>query len=51
MLIKAIDFVILHFEMCERVLKFSPNRMYFIMHYFFQKYKNNYAYIYISYKI
>lgn len=30
MLIKAIDFVILHFEMCERALKNSPNRVYFI---------------------
>lgn len=32
MLIKAIDFVILHFEVCERVLKVSQSGMYFIMH-------------------
>lgn len=35
MLIKVIDFVILHFEMCEKVFKVTPNRMYFIMHSFF----------------
>ena len=35
MLIKVIDFVILHFEMCEKVFKIIPDRMYFIIHSFF----------------